>query len=69
MVDFDCRHHSGKASEDAREPYDQFMRDLPNNQSGAGRHKCPYCAYELGREHYRTEVAKFLSCLPSELPD
>ncbi len=26
------------------------IKELPSSQSGAGRHKCAVCAYELGRE-------------------
>lgn len=25
------------------------FKDLPESQAGVGRHKCPACAYELGR--------------------
>ena len=28
--------------------YDELFEDLPNDQGGAGRHKCPGCAYEYG---------------------
>ena len=31
-----------------RKELDTVMKDLDNNQGGAGRHKCPYCAYEEG---------------------
>ena len=44
----DCPKHSGKQNVQARKPLDDIMYELPNNQSGAGRHKCPYCAYEAG---------------------
>jgi len=26
------------------------MKKIQENQGGKGRHKCPYCAYELGFE-------------------
>lgn len=44
----DCPIHAGKANDGAREPLDSLIEHLPANQSGAGRHKCPYCAYERG---------------------
>ena len=44
----DCPRHAGQANESNRVPVDDRMRLLPANQSGAGRHKCPYCAYEEG---------------------
>ena len=28
--------------------YNPSLRDLPDDQSGSGRHKCAGCAYELG---------------------
>lgn len=40
-----CKTH-GSRDNFAREEIDHIMRRLPPNQSGAGRHKCPYCAYE-----------------------
>ena len=36
------------------------MQRLPENQSGVGRHKCPYCAY---REGYRQALADALDRL------
>ena len=44
----DCARHAGKWNEAHREELDALMRSLPENQSGGGRHKCPYCAYERG---------------------
>ena len=69
MLDFDCPRHHGKANGLERERYDSIMRDLPKNQSGDGRHKCPYCAYERGVKDYRQRVAADLGCDPDELPD
>ena len=46
----DCAKHAGQHNENNRAPRDNVMRGLPDNQSGAGRHKCPYCAYERGME-------------------
>lgn len=47
----DCSKHAGHYNGDRRTPHDNVMRGLPENQSGAGRHKCPYCAYEQGIKH------------------
>lgn len=44
----DCPLHSGQKNEGKRRGLDQLMHSLPRNQSGAGRHKCVYCAYQLG---------------------
>jgi len=37
-----------------------MMRDLQENQAGAGRHKCPYCAYEQGFEHGLRRAAEII---------
>ena len=42
-----CTKHGDKNAQ-ARKPFDEVMDKLPHNQGGAGRHKCPYCAYEKG---------------------
>lgn len=43
----DCEQHRGTETETS--PHlDQILEELPENQSGAGRHKCAYCAYEAG---------------------
>lgn len=47
-LDEDCAIHAGKQNALRRESLDNVMQRLPNNQSGKGRHKCPYCAYEAG---------------------
>ena len=47
-LDVDCTIHAGKHNDHRRENLDNVMQRLPNNQSGKGRHKCPYCAYEAG---------------------
>ena len=51
-MDNNCPLHHGPSKLQAREPYDQIMRELPRNQSGEGlaRHACAICAYERGRE-------------------
>ena len=44
----DCSRHSGKDNRLNRDRLDRLMTNLPFNQSGSGRHKCPYCAFEAG---------------------
>ena len=44
----DCPRHSGKGNLSARLDLDDVMVRLHPNQSGKGRHKCPYCAYQMG---------------------
>lgn len=44
----DCVKHAGQSNAANRDRLDQTMSELPDNQSGKGRHKCPYCAYEAG---------------------
>ena len=44
----DCANHAGSHNAFRRRNLDSIMTNLPANQSGAGRHKCPYCAYEQG---------------------
>ena len=44
----DCPEHSGRLQILNRRELDDLMETLPNNQSGKGRHKCPYCAYHAG---------------------
>lgn len=65
----DCEKHRGSTGQTSG--LEAIMTDLPENQSGAGRHKCPYCAYERGvlegRESERNRIAKFFDCSPSEL--
>lgn len=49
---------------------DPVMESLPNKQGGAGRHKCTYCAYELGvergREEERARIAGILGLGPPD---
>lgn len=54
----DCPEHAGHQNSVNRATLDSLMNELPNNQSGNGRHKCAYCAYNRGysdgaREGYR----------------
>ena len=44
----DCAIHAGLINKDRRMVLDAVCRELPRNQSGDGRHKCVYCAYEEG---------------------
>ena len=44
----DCPTHSGQENDHYRSGLEHVMRTLRNNQSGEGRHKCPYCAYNKG---------------------
>ena len=62
----DCPRHSGRANQAEREPFDGVMRRLDENQSGEGRHKCPYCAYEQGRRDERRRIAAWLGSLPED---
>lgn len=56
----DCDRHAGHINEDRRSGLDHVMRRIPENQSGVGRHKCPYCAYHEG---YRQALADALGHL------
>lgn len=53
-----CSRHAGKDNSLERTPHDSLMRSLPENQSGVGRHKCPYCAYEIGYRDGQNSVLK-----------
>lgn len=65
----ECPIHAGKGTAGRREPYDPIMQELHDNQSGEGRHKCTYCAYERGRSDYRNQVAEWLDVPVDELPE
>ena len=52
----DCFKHAGKSNDLNRTVIDGIVSGLPDNQSGKGRHKRPYCAYELGKQHGHTEA-------------
>lgn len=47
----DCPLHAGQHNQARRRPLDSTMNALPDNQSGQGRHKCAYCAYQAGYDH------------------
>jgi len=65
----DCHLHSGAQNELNRNPYDAIMKNLGENQSGKGRHKCPYCAYDQGRMDYRSRMAEYLNMSVDDLPE
>ncbi len=52
----DCPMHAGHENAAARRPMDDRMARLARNQSGAGRHKCPYCAYEQGYQQALDDI-------------
>ena len=57
-----CIHHN---SDKKRERLENVMRDLTECQGGAGRHKCPYCAYERGWQDAIEELTNpVTSCHP-----
>lgn len=61
-----CERHRGP--EGFTSPHmDRIMQELPENQSRAGRHKCPYCAYERGERAERRRIAQLLGCHEDEL--
>ena len=62
----DCTRYKGPSSE-IDLALDNVMAELPENQSGSGRHKCPYCAYERGILNERRRIAFWLSCNGSDL--
>ncbi len=68
----DCEKHRGETGSVPSELED-LMGELPENQSRAGRHKCPYCAYEhgfaKGREQERERCARWFGVPLHELPD
>ena len=65
----DCRRHAGKHNEFQRRKLDEIMRTLPENQSGVGRHKCTYCAYEQGYADGLKRAGSKLKVLLDELLD
>ncbi len=66
-----CTTHRGPDGSTSH--LDPLLQGLPGNQGGLSRHSCVYCAYERGvargREQYRNQVADFLACKVSELPE
>lgn len=54
----DCSKHAGTYNLDNRVPVDAIMVGLPANQSGKGRHKCAYCAYQAGYSDALAEMGR-----------
>ena len=52
-----CSYHGGPDSF-FRSDFDAIIKELPLSQAGEGRHKCPYCAYQLGYSDGLKEVEK-----------
>lgn len=65
----DCPTHSGQSNAANRANYDAIMRGLYDNQSGDGRHKCPYCAYEEGRRDAFRRVANKIAELTNTIEE
>ena len=62
-----CGLHAGKSQSGERLDLDKLMLRLPANQSGKGRHKCPYCAYQAGFQAGMAAIANVLD--PQYLQD
>ena len=43
-----CQKHHGQHNAANRKYLDPKLQKIAKNQSGVGRHKCPYCAYDIG---------------------
>ena len=56
----DCPEHSGQNNKENRLVLDTVLRRLSNNQSGAGRHKCAYCAYQIGHTRGYKDAIKHM---------
>ena len=54
----DCSEHAGVTNSANRESLDMIMIRMPANQSGAGRHKCVYCAYQAGYADALAELGR-----------
>ena len=57
----DCPKHAGRHNKDNRHSLERVMVGLPKNQSGKGRAKCQYCAYQRGFEQGYAEALEDLS--------
>ena len=58
-----CPMHGGLHIENLHSRLDPIMRDLPDSQAQAGRHKCTYCAHLRGRQDMLREVLNLLNTL------
>ena len=63
----DCMEHAGQHNVENREPLDAVMSKIPENQSGSGRHKCPYCAYRIGYKEALVELRHSVDQLSKRL--
>lgn len=57
-----CERHHRRQSQSH---LDAVIGDIPEKQGGAGRHKCPYCAYERG---WQDAIAKLTKPMISRHP-
>ena len=60
-----CPYHARQGNDGDQSDLDNVMRTLPDKQGGAGRHKCPYCAYESG---YRQAIRDVTAWASERLP-
>lgn len=61
----ECSH--GSRAPDTRITSTYYGGNLPVEQAEPGRHGCPVCAYERGREDVLDELKKVLSNKLSEI--
>ena len=64
-----CLKHASQHNEESRSRLDHIMRELPENQAGTGRHKCPYCAYQQGYRQALSDVCDRLKGMDSGSSD
>ncbi len=57
----DCKIHAGQYNQESRSLLDPLMQRLPDNQSGAGRHRCAYCAYRIGYKQALEDMQSFIA--------
>ena len=63
-----CPDHAGQLNDGNRSELDHVMRTIPENQSGVGRHKCPYCAYKRGYRRALRDAARWITEKTSKPP-
>ena len=59
----DCLKHAGANSGSARAHLEQKLSELDECQAGAGRHKCAYCAFELGQKEGYEQAKREIQAL------
>lgn len=65
----DCQKHRSTSWRESHPELEALMRRLRECQAGAGRHKCAYCAYEIGFVHGNRQAASSpVPAQPSFLP-